>query len=60
MFADSIISGVPEPVEFATLFYALVPGDLVMTGAPERVAPIHPGDVMNASVEAIAKCRFAL
>ena len=48
-----MILGVPELIEFATSFYTLHPGDVIITGTPEGVSPIVPGDVVVASVEKI-------
>ena len=39
--------------EFASSFYTLYPGDIVITGTPEGVSPIVPGDVVVASIEKI-------
>ena len=50
-----LILGVPELIEFATSFYTLFPGDILLTGTPEGVAPIQAGDVMHASIEAIGE-----
>lgn len=59
-----MILGVPELVEFASSFYTLYPGDVVITGTPEGVSPIQPGDVIVASIERIGtmevKVRAAL
>jgi 2-keto-4-pentenoate hydratase/2-oxohepta-3-ene-1,7-dioic acid hydratase in catechol pathway len=48
-----MILGVPELVEFASSFYTLYPGDVVITGTPEGVSPIQPGDVIVAWIERI-------
>lgn len=48
-----MILGVPELVEFASSFYTLYPGDVVITGTPEGVSPIAPGDTIVAQVEKI-------
>lgn len=45
--ADMVL-GVAELVEFASGFYTLQPGDVLMTGTPQGVGPIRPGDVMVA------------
>ncbi len=37
----------------ASLHYTLYPGDIIMTGTPEGVAPIHPGDVMQIAMQGI-------
>ncbi len=48
-----LILGVPELIEYASAFYTLHPGDIIITGTPEGVSPIQPGDVINASIERI-------
>jgi 2-keto-4-pentenoate hydratase/2-oxohepta-3-ene-1,7-dioic acid hydratase in catechol pathway len=48
-----MILGVPELIEFASSFYTLDPGDIVITGTPEGVSPISPGDHIVASIEKI-------
>ena len=40
-------------IEFASAFYTLNPGDVVMTGTPEGVSPIQPGDTIVAMIEKI-------
>ena len=50
--ADMIL-GVPELIEYASSFYTLHPGDVIFTGTPEGVGPIHPGDTIAASIEKI-------
>jgi 2-keto-4-pentenoate hydratase/2-oxohepta-3-ene-1,7-dioic acid hydratase in catechol pathway len=48
-----MILGVPELIESASSFYTLHPGDIVITGTPEGVSPIAPGDVISARIEGI-------
>jgi 2-keto-4-pentenoate hydratase/2-oxohepta-3-ene-1,7-dioic acid hydratase in catechol pathway len=48
-----MILGVPELIEFASSFYTLYPGDVVITGTPEGVSPIAPGDTIVAQIEKI-------
>jgi 2-keto-4-pentenoate hydratase/2-oxohepta-3-ene-1,7-dioic acid hydratase in catechol pathway len=48
-----LILGVAELIEFASAFYTLQPGDIVITGTPEGVSPIVPGDHILASIEKI-------
>lgn len=50
-----LILGIPELIEFASSFYTLLPGDVLLTGTPEGVGPIHPGDVMRASIERVGE-----
>jgi 2-keto-4-pentenoate hydratase/2-oxohepta-3-ene-1,7-dioic acid hydratase in catechol pathway len=48
-----MILGVPELIEFASAFYTLHPGDIIVTGTPEGVSPIEPGDHIVATIEKI-------
>ncbi|MGD1210383.1 MAG: fumarylacetoacetate hydrolase family protein [Candidatus Acidiferrales bacterium] len=50
-----LILGVPELIEFASSFYTLFPGDVLLTGTPEGVGPIHPGDLMHAQIQGIGE-----
>jgi len=48
-----LILGVAELIAYASSFYTLNPGDIIITGTPEGVSPIQPGDVISASIEKI-------
>ena len=48
-----LILGVPELIAYASSFYTLNPGDVIITGTPEGVSPIQPGDVITACIERI-------
>ena len=48
-----MILGVAELIEFASAFYTLNPGDVIVTGTPEGVSPIEPGDNIVATIENI-------
>jgi 2-keto-4-pentenoate hydratase/2-oxohepta-3-ene-1,7-dioic acid hydratase in catechol pathway len=48
-----MILGVRELIEYASSFYTLHPGDIIMTGTPEGVSPIQPGDTIVATIERI-------
>lgn len=44
-----------ELIELASSFYTLYPGDIIITGTPEGVSPIIPGDTVIATVENVGK-----
>jgi 2-keto-4-pentenoate hydratase/2-oxohepta-3-ene-1,7-dioic acid hydratase in catechol pathway len=48
-----LIYDVPRLIEYASSFYTLYPGDLIMTGTPEGVGPVRAGDTIVASVAGI-------
>jgi 2,4-diketo-3-deoxy-L-fuconate hydrolase len=49
-----LILSVPALIAFASSFYSLHPGDVLLTGTPEGVGPVQAGDVLTASVERVA------
>jgi 2,4-didehydro-3-deoxy-L-rhamnonate hydrolase len=42
-------------IEYGSQFYTLYPGDVIMTGTPEGVGPVVPGDVMHCYCEGIGR-----
>jgi len=52
-----LILGVPELIAWASSFYTLHPGDVLLTGTPQGVGPVRPGDVMEASLERVGSMR---
>lgn len=44
---------IPELIEFVSASMTLEPGDLILTGTPEGVGPLHEGDVVEVEVEGI-------
>jgi len=55
-----LIKKVAELIEFASSFYTLHPGDVLMTGTPEGVAPIYPGDTVEATISRIGTMRVGV
>jgi 2-keto-4-pentenoate hydratase/2-oxohepta-3-ene-1,7-dioic acid hydratase in catechol pathway len=52
-----LITPVPAIIERASSVMRLLPGDLIFTGAPPGVGPIHPGDVLVASISGLGVLR---
>ncbi len=48
-----LILTVPELIEFASSFYTLYPGDIILTGTPEGVSPLEPGNTVVATIDRI-------
>lgn len=48
-----LIFNVQKLIEFASKAYTLHPGDIIMTGTPEGVAPIAAGDILHGTFEGI-------
>jgi 2-keto-4-pentenoate hydratase/2-oxohepta-3-ene-1,7-dioic acid hydratase in catechol pathway len=55
-----LIFGVPKLISYASHAYRLDPGDVIMTGTPEGVAPVEPGDVMECWIDHIGSMRVTV
>jgi 2-keto-4-pentenoate hydratase/2-oxohepta-3-ene-1,7-dioic acid hydratase in catechol pathway len=53
-----LIFNVERLIEYASQFYTLHPGDVIMTGTPAGVGPVNPGDTIDASIECIGSLRM--
>jgi 2-keto-4-pentenoate hydratase/2-oxohepta-3-ene-1,7-dioic acid hydratase in catechol pathway len=51
----ALIFNVERLIEYASSAYTLHPGDVIMTGTPEGVGPVVPGDVMDCYVEGVGR-----
>ena len=54
---SDLIVGVPELISWASQYYTLKPGDVLLTGTPEGVGPVVGGDLIHATIERIGEIR---
>lgn len=52
---SALIWSVPEIIAELSRFFALAPGDLIFTGTPAGVGPVHRGDVLHGKIENVAE-----
>jgi 2,4-didehydro-3-deoxy-L-rhamnonate hydrolase len=55
-----LIWNVRKLIAYASKAYTLYPGDVIMTGTPEGVAPVAPGDTMHAWIDRIGEMSVAV
>ncbi len=55
-----LIFKVRKLIAWASRWYTLYPGDVLMTGTPEGVGPVGPGDVMDGEMDHIGTMRVAV
>lgn len=55
-----LIMNVAALIEFASSFYTLHPGDILMTGTPEGVSQVFPGDRMVAEISGLGRMTVAI
>jgi 2-keto-4-pentenoate hydratase/2-oxohepta-3-ene-1,7-dioic acid hydratase in catechol pathway len=48
---------VPALVAYLSRFMTLLPGDLIMTGTPAGVGPLHVGDIVEVEIPGIGVLR---
>lgn len=44
---------IPELIAFVTEFMTLEAGDVILTGTPKGISPVHPGDVMRMEIDGL-------
>ena len=52
-----MIYSVPEIISFASQSLTLLPGDVILTGTPAGVGPIHAGDTLEAAIDGWPRLR---
>ena len=50
-----LVFDIARLIEFASSFYTLQPGDIIMTGTPEGVGPVRPGDLLEAGITQVGE-----
>lgn len=50
-----MIFNIPFLIEYLTAFMPLAPGDLILTGTPDGVVHLRPGDVVVTEIEGIGR-----
>lgn len=55
-----MIMTIAEQIAYASRFYTLHPGDIIMTGTCEGVGPVRPGDVITCGIAGIADMTVAI
>ena len=54
---SQMVRGVPALVAWISSVMTLLPGDVILTGTPAGVGPLHAGDVVTVSVDGIGTLR---
>jgi len=53
-----LLHPIPELIVFISSIMTLLPGDVIATGTPEGIGPMHPGDTVEVKVGASAHCEI--
>jgi fumarylpyruvate hydrolase len=57
---DQMIWKVPEVVAALSALFALQPGDLIMTGTPAGVGPVHVGQRLHAHIDGVGDLKLTV
>lgn len=57
---SKLIWNIPELLADLSCYYHLQPGDLIMTGTPEGVGAVVPGDLITGHVEGIGEVKLTI
>lgn len=55
-----MILDIARQIAWASSYYTLWPGDIIMTGTCEGVGPVLPGDVMECEIDGIGAMKIAV
>lgn len=55
---DDMITPIPKIISYASHVMTLEPGDLIMTGAPPGVGPVHAGDTIDVTISELGRMRL--
>lgn len=58
--SGDMIFTIPELVSYISRFFTLHEGDIILTGTPEGVAPVVPGDTICAEIEQIGQLEVSV
>lgn len=57
---SKMLMGIARQISWASTFYTLWPGDIIMTGTCEGVSRVRPGDIMHCKIEGIGEMDVAV
>jgi 2,4-diketo-3-deoxy-L-fuconate hydrolase len=57
---NEMIMDISEVIAFASGFFHLNPGDIIMTGTPGGVGPVKAGDLIEAEIESIGSMKVSV
>lgn len=55
-----LVYNVQKLIAWASDYYTLYPGDVIMTGTPQGVGPVAPGDVMDCEIVGLGRMQVAV
>lgn len=53
----NLLNDLPRLIEYASSFFTLYPGDIILTGTPPGAGPVVSGDVIDAGIASVGSMR---
>jgi 2,4-didehydro-3-deoxy-L-rhamnonate hydrolase len=53
----NLINDLPRLIEYASSFFTLYPGDIILTGTPTGIGPVASGDIIDAGIAGVGSMR---
>ncbi|WP_066516520.1 fumarylacetoacetate hydrolase family protein [Curtobacterium ammoniigenes] len=50
---SELVHDIPSLIEFVSSIWTLLPGDLILTGTPAGVGPLHDGEIVEVTISGI-------
>jgi fumarylpyruvate hydrolase len=57
---SQMIWNVSETIEHLSRYFTLQPGDLIFTGTPAGVGPVHKGDLLEGQIEGMSSLKVKM
>ena len=57
---NQMIWKVPEMISCLSTYFALAPGDVILSGTPSGVAPVQKGDLLELAIEGLGSMRISV
>ncbi|WP_282022410.1 fumarylacetoacetate hydrolase family protein [Ruegeria faecimaris] len=57
---DELIWSIDEIISHMSGYYHLRPGDLILTGTPAGVGPVHPGDSLEGEIDGLQPVKLSI
>ncbi|CAH0559642.1 unnamed protein product [Brassicogethes aeneus] len=57
---DDLVFKVPFLISYISQYMTLQPNDLIITGSPPNMGPVHPGDVIEGGIKDVVDFRFCV
>jgi acylpyruvate hydrolase len=55
-----MLARIPELIEAITETMTLEEGDVILTGTPDGIGPVAPGDIIRAGITGLLEINFAV